>query len=191
MNQSIHLFQTCSSRRHPNLRRHRQGSLIVWCAFLLVILLGMVGLVIDTGLMLAGYRHTQNSADAACLTAAHAVRRGETTADAIASGTTFVTDGDHNGLGNVLGNASVIINIPPSDGPYAGLASYAEAIVTTNNPTYFIQVLPGANQGNSVTARAVAGYELVTAAVGVIALDPDAVPGLKSVDKRLSPSKGR
>ncbi len=175
MNQPIHLFQTCSSRRHPNLRRHRQGSLIVWCAFLLVVLLGMVGLVIDTGLMLAGFRHTQNSADAACLAASHARRRGETIADAIASGTTFVTDGAHNGLVN----ASVTINIPPSTGPYAGLASYAEAIVTSNNPTYFIQVLPGANPGNSVTARAVAGYELITAAVGVIALDPDAVPGLK------------
>jgi len=174
MNQPIHLFLTCCSRRRPNLRRHRQGALIVWCAYLLVILLGMVGLVIDSGLMLAGYRHTQNSADAACLAASHAKLRGETTANAIASGTTFVTDAAHNGLAS----ASVTINIPPSTGPYAGLATYAEAIVTSNNPTYFIQVLPGVSQGNSVTARAVAGYELVTAAVGVIALDPDAYPGL-------------
>ncbi len=45
MNQLILSFRTCCSRGRPNLRRHRQGSLIVWCAFLLVILLGMVGLV--------------------------------------------------------------------------------------------------------------------------------------------------
>lgn len=179
MNQPIHLFRTCCSRRRSNLRRHRQGSLVVWCSLGLVILLGMVGLVIDTGLMLAGYRHTQNSADAACLAAAHAVRRGESIPDAIALGTKFVTDPNYNGLES----ATVTINIPPlPPSPYAGEASYAEAKVESPSPTYFIQVLTvltGVSQDFSVEARAVAGYELITAAVGVIALDPDAVPGLK------------
>jgi Flp pilus assembly protein TadG len=169
------VFRKYRLQRRSNLRRHRQGSLLVWCAFLLVILLGMVGLVIDTGLMLAGYRHAQNSSDAACLAAAHASFRGDSVADAVASGTIFVTDAAYNGLTD----ATVVINIPPSTGPYAGLSTYAEAIVTANNPTHFIHALPGVSQGNTVTARAVAGYELITVAAGVIALDPDAIPGLK------------
>ena len=165
----------CVVRRCANGARCRKGSLVVWCAFLMVVLLGMVGLVLDSGLMLAGFRHAQNASDAAALAAAYAKLRGESDATAIASGTTFVTDGDH----NALPDPNVTINIPPSSGPYAGNSSYVEALVSSSAPTFFIHVLPGVERGHTVNARAVAGYELVSAGKGVMALDPDARPGLK------------
>jgi Flp pilus assembly protein TadG len=153
----------------------RGGAIIVWCAFLLPVLLGMVGLVIDGGLLMAAHRHAHNAADAAAMAAAYEMMRGATNDAARATGTTYVTAADHNDLPG----ATVTINIPPSQGPYAGSDRYAEAIVASPIPTFFIHVLPGVNNGTTVNARAVAGYEFVAAGEGVIALNCGASPGLK------------
>ena len=118
--------------------------ILVWCAFLLVILVGLVGLVIDGGLLMASFRHAHNAADAAALAAALEKMRGETNAVAIAAGTTFVTSTSHNDLSNAV----VTINIPPSQGPYAGSSRYVEAIVCIPTNTFFLQVLPGLNARN-------------------------------------------
>src|SRR5438128_10845740 len=48
----------------------RPGKVLVLFAFLLPMLLGTTGLVIDTGLLLAAHRQAQNAADAAALAAA-------------------------------------------------------------------------------------------------------------------------
>lgn len=157
-------------------RRHRRsGALLVWGAFLLIVLIGMTGLVIDVGLLMAAQRNAQNAADSAALAAAHELLRGASSAAAVTTGETFVTDGDYYGLTD----AAVAINVPPARGAYAGSGSHAEALVTAPNQTFFIHVLPGVAQGNTVHGRAVAGYELVQIAKGVIALNPDAKPGLK------------
>ncbi len=137
-------------------------------------LLGMLGLVIDGGLMLASYRHAQNAADGAALAAAAVRLRGENVSAAIAFGTTYATSPDHNNLTD----AAVTINIPPSQGPYAGNSDYAEALVNDPIPTYFIHALSG-NQGSQVNARAVAGYEKGEISASIITLDPAAAPGFK------------
>ena len=81
--------------KHRRLRRHaRRGSLIVWCSLLLVVLLGMVGLIIDGGMMLAAHRHAHNAADAAALAAAFDLLSGRTAGEAVSTGTTFVTSDD-------------------------------------------------------------------------------------------------
>src|SRR5262249_2090193 len=53
--------------------------------------------------------------------------------------------------------------------------------------TLLIQILPGVNQTNQITARAVAGFETVGAGEGAVVLDPTAAPGLavKSNNTRL------
>jgi hypothetical protein len=138
-------------------------------------MIGMTGLIVDGGLMMASYRHASNAADAAAMAAALTLMRGGTGAQAIAQGTTFVTDGAH----NALPNATVTINIPPSSGPYAGSNNYAEALVASPAPTYFIHVFPGQSNSTTVNGRAVAGFEAVAAGEGVITLNPNAKPGLK------------
>ncbi len=146
---------------HPRPR----GMALLMFVLLMLALLGMVGLTVDYGLMLVTYRQTQNAADAAALAAAVDLASGKPSGAAQATGTTY-------GQGyNNMANAPTI-NIPPSSGPHSTGPTnghYAEAIVSYPFQTSFIGVL-GANASQTITARAVAGWEPQSAADGVIAL---------------------
>jgi Flp pilus assembly protein TadG len=163
-------------RQHP-LRQpgsRRTGKVLVMFVLLMSVLLGMVGLTVDGGLMLVVYRQTQNAADAAALAAAVDILNGASADSARATGQTYVqTD-------NNMPGATVTINIPPASGPHSGSSQYAEAIVSYPFQTSFIQVL-GVNASQTVTARAVAGYEIVTAGEGIMTLgtNPPGGPGLQ------------
>lgn len=155
-------------RRACNCLRHsRKGAILVWFALILTVLLGMVGLVIDGGLMMATQRQAQNAADAGALAAAYDLMFGKSTAAAA----TFV---GYNGLSD----ATTVVHNPPTSGPYSGMAKYVEVIVTCPMQTFFIQLLPGISSSQTVSARAVAGFESVSAGEGVGVLNPDARPGL-------------
>lgn len=158
--------------RFDGHRADRSGVTLIWLAFLLTVLLGMVGLAIDGGLLMAGHRQAQNAADAAATAAAYDMFLGRPDSMARDTATTFVKQ--HNGLAN----AEVIVNIPPSSGPYASNAQFAEVIVRDRISTYFAQMLPGIGSQRNVQARAVSGPEAVSAGAGVITLDPQARPGL-------------
>ena len=152
-------------------RRARSGAILVWFALLLTVLLGMVGLVIDAGLLMAAHRQAQNAADAGALAAAKDLMWGKSTGTAAATAATFVTQ--YNGQVN-----APVVNIPPAQGPYQGMSRFAEVIVTNPMQTFFIHILPGVAQNQTVQARAVAGSESITSGEGVAVLDPDARPGL-------------
>lgn len=156
------------TRTRPNRRR---GTILVLFALLLIVLLGMVGLVIDSGLMMQSRRNTQNVADSASLAAAMELMRGGTRESAAAAAVQYVRG--YNGLAN----AEVTVNIPPLTGPHAGDVRYAEVIVTRPYRTVFIQVT-GAEQDRRVRERAVAGYERERWGEGPIVLDPFARPGI-------------
>ncbi len=154
-------------RHHPS--RHpgpnRPGKTLLMFALLLPFLLGMVGLSIDSGLMLATYRQTQNAADAAATAAAYDLYNGKSIATAQTTGAQYVQ------TYNNMSGATVTIHIGPSTqptSPYYGVSTYAEAIISYPYKTSFIQLL-GVNKNQTVTARAVGGYELVPAE-GVMAL---------------------
>jgi Flp pilus assembly protein TadG len=151
-------------------RSHRAGKTLVTFVLALPTLLGMVGLILDSGLLLASQRSAQNAADAGALAAAMEMFRGSSST-ASSSATTFVKT--YNGLSN----ATVTVNIPPASGAYSGVSNYVEVIVSVPFVTSFIQVL-GANSNQTVTARAVAGFEPIAAGEGAIVLDPNAVPGI-------------
>jgi Flp pilus assembly protein TadG len=140
-------------------------------ALLFPVICGMLGLVIDLGLMASAHRQSYNAADAAAMAAAFDLMRNRGTSTATATAKTYVQT--YNGLAS----ASVTVNSPPTTGPHAGSTKYVEVIVTYPVSTLFAQVL-GVNQSQQVTARAVAGYEGVTAGEGVAVLDPNARPGL-------------
>jgi Putative Flp pilus-assembly TadE/G-like len=155
-------------------RQRKAKTLVLFCV-LSTVLVGWVGLVIDGGLLMAGQRQAQNAADAAAIAGAMDKMRGNTNATALATANNFLT---YNGLSNapalVLGTS---FNIPPKQGPHKDDAHYVEVIVTNPVGSYFIQALSGSSSAN-VTARAVAGFEAVTAGEGSAVLDPTAVPGL-------------
>lgn len=150
----------------------RPAAILVWCALLLVFLLAMLGLVLDSGLLMANQRHAQNSADAAALAAAMHLIRGDTATVAEAAAKKFVTDY------NKLADATVTVNFADkiSAGPAEHkTAKYVEVTVEMTYPTLFIHIV-GGGQGK-IKTRAVAGYENLAYGEGAIVLDPR-VPGL-------------
>jgi hypothetical protein len=139
-------------------------------ALLLPVLLGMVGLVIDCGLLIAAQRSSQNAADAAAMAAAMAKLSGQGDPQAVA--TTFAAQ--YNGPSDAI---LTIFNNPPAAGPHAGNSRYYEVVVTCPVTTLFMPVLR-VEQNQFVRARAVAGRETVPAGEAIAALDPTASPGL-------------
>lgn len=157
-----------SLQKHP---RRRSGKVLIMLALMLTLLMGMAGLVIDSGLLHAAHRQVQNAADSAALAAAMELYGGKTVAQAKTAATTFVTN--YNGLTK----ATVTVNIPPSTGPNAGNVKYAEVYVSNSSNTHLMQLL-GASSSQTVSARAVAGYENLAYGEGAIVLDPAASPGI-------------
>jgi Flp pilus assembly protein TadG len=163
-------MQFASSVRGPRTRR--RGKILALVVVLMPILLGMMGLIVDGGLMMATHRQAQNAADAAALAAAWDLLRGQSSS-AATTATTFVH------TNNGLSNATVTVNIPPSSASaYSGNSQFAEVIVSVPVTTLFIQALSGVSGSRTVKARATAGYEAVSAGEGVAVLDPTAAPGL-------------
>ena len=77
---------TDERRADRGLRHSRKGAILVWFALIFVVMLGMMGLVIDAGLLMAAQRQAQNAADAAALAAAHDLMLGRSAGN-----------GEHNG----------------------------------------------------------------------------------------------
>jgi hypothetical protein len=131
----------------------------------------MLGLVIEGGTLMATHRQVQTAADAAALAAAFDKLRGKTDTAATTTATTFVQDY------NSLSGATVAVNIPPTSGSYSGNSQYVEVIVSYNVTTVLMPVL-GLGSTQNIQARAVAGYEAVSAGEGVGVLDPTENVGL-------------
>lgn len=146
--------------------------MLVWFALVLPLLLGMTGLVIDAGLLMAEYRHVQSSVDAAALAGANELALGKSVAEAIQTATDFVHE--QRGLESV----DVEVFSPPQHGFYAGETDYVEVVAKHEASTIFIHILPGGSKTQIARARGVAGSERNESIDGIIALDPDARPGL-------------
>lgn len=155
-------------------RKYRRGTILVATALVLIALIGLLGLVVDAGQLMNSYRQTQNAADAAAMAAAMDLLNGSSSSTAKETGTTFVQQ--YNGMSS----ATVTINIPPASGYYTSSSQYAEAIISYPVSTTFIQVL-GIGATQTVTARAVAGWEGNSVAAGVMQLDSTARPGVNLV----------
>src|SRR6516225_8121735 len=119
----------------------RRGIIAILVALSLILLVGIVAIAVDGGMLLDSRRQVQAAADGAALAAAadlyynfpayngldHAHRaRDSAISTATANG---FKDGD--------GDDTVVVNIPPTSGPFTGLAGYAEVIITYNQPRYF------------------------------------------------------
>src|SRR5947209_8169703 len=101
--------------RHPHHPRNRgrAGKILVFFVLLLPALLGVLGLVIDAGLLMTAQRHAQNAADAGALRAALALLRGSSLTQATTDATRYVQT--FNGLANAPAPA---VNSPPTQGGY-------------------------------------------------------------------------
>src|SRR5579864_4355028 len=160
-----------SQRTQRTASGARSGKVFVLFGLLLPVIFGMVGLTVYGGLMMATHVQAQSAADAGATAAAMDLLHGQSAATAGTTATTFVQQ--YNGLPN----ATVTVNIPPTEGAHVGNSQYAEVFVTAPVKTTFIPIL-GVNSTQNVQARAVAGYEPVTMGEGIMSLDPNGNPGL-------------
>ena len=128
-------------------------------------ILGVVGLVLDSGLLMSGVQDLRHATDAAAMASAMDLRLGKTAAAATATAISYI-----NNL-NGLADAKVTVNIPPLQGAFAGQSNYVEVIATRIYQTQLIQ-FAGANSQQTYQARAVAGYQSSTAGAAIVVLNP-------------------
>ncbi|WP_442485305.1 pilus assembly protein TadG-related protein [Aeoliella sp. SH292] len=149
--------------RRPYLRNRRQGKILVLLCLLLPTLVGVVGLVIDSGMMFDRREQLQGVADAGAAAAAFALMQGESPTTAVAMAESMVAASSQTA-------AAVTVNIPPLTGNFAGLSTHAEVIVSTNYAPGFARFVPGTRR---VEARCVAGASDATAGAAIVVLDPN------------------
>ena len=153
------------SRRLP-ARALRQGNVLVLLAIMMPVLIGLLGLVLDGGLMMDECRALQHAADAAATEAAFDLRLGMPASQAEITAANSIHEA------NQLPTADVTVHIPPISGAYAGTAGYVEVIARAVHRPRFMPVIDGLVE-RAVRSRSVAGVANVTTGAAVIVLDPD------------------
>src|SRR5947209_3693538 len=96
-------MRSTDRKRRPG---HPPGKTLILFAFTLPMLLGMIGLVIDGGLLMATYRQAQNAADAAATAAAMDKFRGATDDAATTTANSFMATNGMSGVTLVLNAGS-------------------------------------------------------------------------------------
>eukprot|EP00913_Durusdinium_trenchii_P010920 g10249.t1 len=142
---------------------------LVLMAISLPMLFGVLGLVIDGGMLMKEHRGLQTVADAAATTAAREISKNKSTAEVTLTVETLVEQ--HNGLAN----STVVVNHPPVSGPFAGNTKFVEVILSHVIDSYFIHIING-EKSRTVRTRAVAGIKDATAECALMVLDPDPSP---------------
>ena len=140
------------------------GQVLVVTSLSMLVLLGLMGLALDTGMLFRAKRTQQIAADAAAVAGALDFRYNADVGSAIAAGRAAAAT---NGFTNGANGVSVSINIPPKYGETKGLSGYIEAIVQYPSPTYFMRLLGF----NSIVldSRAVAGTGSTYACIWTLA----------------------
>ena len=157
---------------------HRSGFTLVMFAMCATLLVGMAGLVIEGGLLMAHQRQAQNAADAAAKAAALYLHDQEQAGvlPATVVGATLRGIADpyvftHNSIPAVGG--SYTLNHPPAAGDYNGDVRAVEVIVTNPMTPVLLTVL-GITGPQTAQGRAVAWYGSTAArGAGLVVLDPD------------------
>jgi len=148
-------------------RRAESGQAIVIIAFLMIGLIGMLGLAIDGGGLFFLQRDAQNASDAAVVAATYAkCTEGDPVVAAVQAAA-------ENGFSNGDGRSTVNVHYPPTRGTAAGDTDYVEIEITATKPSYFIQLVYPAP------------LQVTTYAVGYCSppFDPASVPALFSISE--------
>lgn len=113
--------------------RDCKGSISVMWAILLPMIVGTVGLGVDTGVWYVNARNTQMAVDAAALSAAQEMGSGATQATML---TLVTAELARNGISTADGT-TITVNYPPTSGSQSGSSSALEVIVTRPQNRFF------------------------------------------------------
>lgn len=143
----------------------RRGNVLVLLAVLLPVLIGVIGLVIDGGMMMDQRRDLQHATDAAATSAATELRLAKGSSAAATAAIDAVR------IAHEKSDAAVTVHIPPTSGPFAGNSDYAEVVSESVYRTRFMPVLSDV-LSRKLQARSVAGVRDATAQAAIVVLDP-------------------
>ena len=145
------------------IRRERAGSILVTFGIALPVLIGVVGLGVESGAWYVNKRSLQTDADAAALSGAFERAKGNPGNVTTAA----LRDATRNGFVNAAPNTFTLHN-PPASGSYVGNGGAVEVILSTDQAL----LLSGAFLPSlTIRTRAVAAVE-ITGTACVLALDP-------------------
>src|SRR5262245_40086053 len=163
----------------------RRGAIAVKVAICLPVLLGVTALSLDGGMIYDKRRHSPAAAAAALAAAGdlfNTYTNGTTTDDgkdpsgiAAAHAKAIAAD---NGYPDDQQTATVVVNIPPTSGPFTGKRGYVEVIITYHQQRGFSKIFGTGDI--MVGARAVAVGSWAPNNIGIPVLDPTAPSALKS-----------
>jgi Flp pilus assembly protein TadG len=152
-------------QKKTSAKNREKGAMLALVAIALPVLLGGVGLVMDTGALYDMKRRVQGAADAAAVAAAQEIRLAN--ADGVEEAARY--DAKKNGFVSTK-TASVEVTNPPKRGHYAGQTDYVEVVVTEQAPSFFMRALT--EREFAVSGRAVAS--VASNSVCTWTLDPTA-----------------
>jgi hypothetical protein len=162
----------------------RRGIVAILVAAMIVGLLGIVAIALDGGFLQDNKRRVQSAADAAALAAATTLYENYPKVNAQnpdpggLAAAAAQQNSSTNGFPNDGTTTSVVVNIPPTSGPFANMISYVEVIITYQQSRHFSAIW-GSNT-LPVVARAVAKGFWGDSKDGVIVLDPTAKSALNA-----------
>ncbi|HWT67228.1 MAG TPA: Tad domain-containing protein [Terracidiphilus sp.] len=146
--------------------RDEDGQLLVVTAISMIGLMGFVALAIDVGLLFRARRNMQIVADAGAMAGAvelYYERGGQVSSSAAvsAASSAALLAAKTNGVDSTVTGNSVLVSIPPVDGPNTSCSTCVEVRVGSPAQTFFAGLLTHANS-MTVAARAVAGAPIAS-----------------------------
>lgn len=162
------------NRRPSSTLHNRRGTILVVTSVGAAAMVGMLLLIVETGMIMDTRRRAQNAIDSAALAAAQSLVRQQSNTSATTEANTFIQQY------NNLHGGEVSIHMPPVSGPYAGRYGYCEAKIQLHSSNTLFSSFADA-LAPAVNARAVAGYRSVSSPEMIIALDKRYSPGLNCV----------
>lgn len=139
-------------RRLSHILNDTSGHALLIAAVSFSVLLGFMGLAVDTGVLYRAKRNLQIAADAAAVAGTLDYLYNDSTSSAAAAAKTASSQ---NGFTDGASGTSVTVSVPPVAGPNAGNSAFLEAVVSKPIGTYFMSLFGFSTV--TVKARAVAG----------------------------------
>lgn len=154
-------------RESRRLCADERGVNAVLTALMMPVIIGFIGLGIDTGMWYAKKRDLQSAVDSAAVSAAltYTAQHNAASASSLAE-----SDAVRNGFNNATG--VVTVNIPPATGPNIASADAAEVILLEPQRLYFSSLFIGGPV--NIQTRAVASAKALPGNHCIVALDPSA-----------------
>lgn len=129
--------------------KEQGGQAVVLIAISFMAMLFAVGLAIDAGQLFTAKRTEQEAADAAAFAGAIQLYLGGTAAQAKAAA---IADATLNGYTDTVNGASVVVNVPPTNGNFVDDALSVEVIIIVQTKTVLV---PAQSSITAVRARSV------------------------------------